>query len=104
MDFDLERYLNNGIERLAKDALITTLKNPRQGAFFLRFAAASHKAAKRRHEFELTGEHIPSFLIASITENCNLQCTGCYARANSTCSETRELPVNGKEFLKKRKP
>ena len=93
MSIELEQYLNNGIERLVKDALKATLKNPRQSSFFLQFAAASHKAAKHRHEFELCGEHIPSFLIASITNNCNLHCAGCYARANSVCDETRELPA-----------
>ena len=91
MSLDLEQYLNEGAERLVKDALRVTLKNPKQSAFFVRFAAASQKAAALRHDFELAGEHIPSFLIASITENCNLNCAGCYAHANHKCSETEEL-------------
>jgi len=94
MSFDLEQYLNNGIEQLVRDALRVTWKNPKQSAFFLRFTAATKKAARRRHEYELSGEHIPSFLIASITDNCNLHCAGCYALANHTCAEARELPAD----------
>ena len=94
MSFDLEQYLSREVERLVKDALRVTLKNPKQSAFFLRFSSAAQKAAARRHEFEEIGEHIPSFLIASITENCNLNCAGCYAQANHQCSESQELSVS----------
>lgn len=48
----------------------------------LRFAAASQAASRRRAEAEQGGEHIPPFLIASITSNCNLHCAGCYSRCN----------------------
>ena len=34
------------------------------------------------------GEHIPPFLIASITTRCNLHCKGCYARANHNCADS----------------
>lgn len=81
-DFDLEQYLNNGVEDIVKNALKATLKNPLETAFLMRYAKAAKKAGKRRHELELDGEHIPSFLIASITEDCNLRCAGCYAHAN----------------------
>lgn len=40
------------------------LKNPRESAFILKFAAASRAASKKRREAEDAGEHIPSFLIA----------------------------------------
>ena len=30
----------------------------------------------------IDGEHIPPFLIASITSKCNLHCAGCYSRCN----------------------
>ena len=92
-NIDLEQYLSREVERLVKDALRVTLKNPKQSAFFLRFSSAIKKAAARRHELELVGEHIPSFLIASITENCNLNCAGCYAQANHNCDESLELPI-----------
>ena len=91
--FDLERYLNEGVRRLFRDAVRLTLKHPEQSAFFMKMAAASKTAAAKRHEFERQKEHIPSFLIASITQNCNLRCSGCYSHANRTCGEVSQLPV-----------
>jgi len=92
--FDLERYLSSGIEQLIKDAVKVTFKNPKQSAFFLRFAKSAQKASKRRNEFERSGLHVPPFLIASITSDCNLKCLGCYSHANNSCEESQELPVN----------
>jgi MoaA/NifB/PqqE/SkfB family radical SAM enzyme len=46
------------------------------------FALRSANAAKLRVKSEKEGLHIPPFLIASITTQCNLRCRGCYDRAN----------------------
>ncbi len=80
--FDLQQHIVNGVERIVSDALKATLKNPRESAFMVKFASASRRASKRRLELENEGEHIPSFLIASITSSCNLHCAGCYSRCN----------------------
>lgn len=85
--FDIQTYLAEGVERIVSEALKATLSNPRESAFMLRFAAAAKKASKYRAEQESRGVHIPPFLIASITSSCNLHCAGCYARANSICSD-----------------
>lgn len=84
--FDLEAYLSEGMERLVKDVMRATLKSPRESLFLAQYALAAKRAEKRRHALEMEGEHAPSFLIASITEECNLHCTGCYARANAPCA------------------
>ena len=81
-NFDLQGYLTAGVERVVSDAVKATLRDPRESAFMLRFAAASRAASRRRRELEDAGEHIPSFLIASITSQCNLHCAGCYSRCN----------------------
>ncbi len=52
-----------------------------------RYALASRESSKRRAELESQGEHIPPFLIASITSSCNLHCEGCYARKNHIYSD-----------------
>ena len=80
--FDLQEYLSRGIERFVADVVKTTLKNPRESAFMLKFAAASAAASQKRKAAEARGQHIPSFLIASITSQCNLHCAGCYSRCN----------------------
>lgn len=53
----------------------------------MQYAKNSQKARKVRREKEEAGEHIPPFLIASITRECNLRCKGCYARANQSCHD-----------------
>ena len=80
--FDLQTYLTAGVEQVVTDALKATLKDPRESAFLLKFAAASRAASKKRQEAEDAGEHIPSYLIANITSACNLHCAGCYSRCN----------------------
>ena len=80
--FDLQEYLSKGIENFVADVVKATLKNPRESAFMLKFAAASAAASKKRKSAEAQGQHVPSFLIASITSQCNLHCAGCYSRCN----------------------
>ena len=81
-NFDLQGYLTKGVERIVTEAVKATLKNPKESAFMLKFAAASRVASKKRRKAEDNGEHIPPFLIASITSSCNLHCAGCYSRCN----------------------
>ena len=81
-NFDLQTYLAKGAEQLVADALKATLKNPKESAYIMKFALAVRAASKKRMLAEDNGEHIPSFLIASITSQCNLHCAGCYSRCN----------------------
>lgn len=81
-NFDLQNYLIEGVEGIVSEAIKATLNNPKESAFMLKFAAASRAASKNRRKAEDSGEHIPPFLIASITSKCNLHCAGCYSRCN----------------------
>ncbi len=89
--FNLAQYLTNGVERLVKEVLRATVRNPKASAFFTQYALSSKQAARRRQQLEAQGEHIPSFLICSITNQCNLHCAGCYDRANQSCERQTEL-------------
>ena len=91
--FDLDQYLTLGVESIVKDALAASLKNPKETAFLLSYALAGKRAAAARQRFAQEGKHIPSFLIASITNRCNLHCAGCYARANSICDDAETAPL-----------
>ncbi|MEL7608076.1 MAG: radical SAM protein [Bacillota bacterium] len=84
--FDLQQYLSDGVEELVSSILRAALGNPRESAFVAKFALYAKRASALRTKAEHRGEHIPSFLIASITDRCNLKCAGCYARANHACS------------------
>ena len=85
--FDLQKYLTEGVEQVIKDALKATLKDPRESAFLVKFAAACAVADRKRAANEKQGLHVPSYLIASITSSCNLHCEGCYSRANDATTD-----------------
>ncbi len=80
--FDIQEYMTKGVERVVSDTIKATLKNPKESAFMAGFAMASRSASQKRRVAEDRGEHIPPFLIASITSQCNLHCAGCYSRCN----------------------
>lgn len=97
--FDLVSYLSEGVEHIVRDMLRAAAGNPKEIAYFLRFAAYMKRASSRRAHSEKQGVHIPPFLIASITSRCNLHCAGCYARANHACSdEEAEGQLTGAEW------
>ncbi len=89
--FDLQAYLTEGVENVVADVMRATLKNPKESAFMARFALAVKAASQRRRAAEDAGEHVPSFLIASITSRCNLHCAGCYSRCNNATEDTEPV-------------
>ena len=100
-NFDLQAYLTGGVERVVTDAIKATLRNPKEGAFMLRFAAASRAASARRAELKKQGQHIPPFLIASITSKCNLHCAGCYSRCNNATHDSEPVAqLTSEEWLR----
>ena len=85
--FDIQRYLANGVENIVKNAFRASLKHPKETLFLIKFSKYAKKATAIRQSHKEKGNNIPVFLIASITNSCNLHCTGCYSRANGTCSD-----------------
>ena len=99
--FDLQKYLTEGVEQVVKDALKATVRDPRESAFLVQFAAACAVAAGRREKNEKTGLHVPSYLIASITSSCNLHCEGCYSRANDATTDCApSMQLTDEEWLR----
>jgi MoaA/NifB/PqqE/SkfB family radical SAM enzyme len=84
---ELTEYMNAAVRNLAVNV---GSSNMREKLFLLAFRRFVGNAAGLRSASEEQGEHIPSFLIASITNSCNLFCKGCYARANGLCGETEK--------------
>lgn len=100
-EFDIQQYMTEGVERVVADALKATLRNPKESAFMVKFAAASKAASKKRRVAEDNGEHIPPFLIASITSQCNLHCAGCYSRFNEATVDAAPVKqLTGDEWNK----
>ena len=90
-NFSLQEHIARGVEKIVADTLKATLRDPRESAFMVKFAAAANKATKRRLELAKEGLHVPSFLIASITSACNLHCAGCYSRCNEATVDTEPV-------------
>ena len=100
-EFDIQSYMTAGVERVVADSIRATLKNPKESAFMVKFAAASKKASKLRAKLEKEGTHVPPFLIASITSSCNLHCAGCYSRSNhATCDSEPVKQLTTEEWAK----
>ena len=98
--FNLQNHIAKGVERIISDTLKATMKDPRESAFMLKFAAASRKATKTRQKLAENGENIPSFLIASITSSCNLHCAGCYSRFNKATVDSKPVKqLSSEEWL-----
>ncbi len=100
-EFNIQEYMTEGVERIVSDAMKATFKNPRESAFMLGFAKASKAASKKRRLAEEKGEHIPPFLIASITSKCNLHCAGCYSRCNHATTDSEPVKqLTSEEWFK----
>lgn len=91
-NFDIQEYLAKCAENIIKNAISATFKNPKETLFLAKFIKNSRKATKIRKEYAKKDINIPAFLIASITSRCNLHCTGCYSRANESCSD--DITIN----------
>lgn len=93
--------MTRGVVRVVPDSLRATAKNEKESAFMKRFALASRAASKKRYAAEKQGEHIPPFLIASITSTCNLHCAGCYSRSNQACCDSKPVDqLSGEDWDK----
>ena len=85
---DMQSYMTRGVAKVVAGALLATAANPKEAAFMRSFSKAAFRASRKRAATEKAGEHIPAFLIASITGRCNLHCAGCYSRANHACGDS----------------
>lgn len=74
MEKNLQQYLTTGVRNLVRELSKAAFRNPKAAAFMAEYALSNRSANHRRKEFEDRGEHIPPFLIASITTRCNLHC------------------------------
>ncbi len=99
MAFNIQGYMTRGVIRVVTDSLRATAKNKKESEYMKSFAKASRAASKERYAAEKQGEHIPPFLIASITSSCNLHCAGCYSRSNNACCDSKPVDqLTGEEW------
>lgn len=82
---NLTAFMNHGIKNLLKTITRYYIKDREGRAFLSHILPSIQKSADIRNSYEKKGTHIPPFLIASIASQCNLHCSGCYARASGAC-------------------
>ena len=98
--FDLNKYMNCAIESIVPDIYKSTLKNPKETVFISKYMNSNKRNSIKRDAYFMKGQHIPVFLIASITSSCNMHCKGCYARANGMCNDAKtDEPLSSGEWL-----
>lgn len=90
---NLGNFMDESIRDLFKDALRINFRDPRQALFLYKAMKEQQQAAQRRSKYEEEGLHVPPFMIASITHRCNLNCSGCYARAIHKPHDTEMDPT-----------
>jgi MoaA/NifB/PqqE/SkfB family radical SAM enzyme len=81
--------MNASIKNMAVTALRFFARNRTEFQFVTKLVPALRAGAKRRNKSEKSGVHIPPFLIASVSSQCNLRCAGCYARAGGSCGDEK---------------
>jgi len=75
------RLFDQSIHRFFGDALKVTQGDPRMARAMLGMVRNQRRASALRESWAEKGVHVPPFVITSITKRCNLNCKGCYARA-----------------------
>lgn len=89
---NLSLLFDEGIASILKTAGRFYLGNAKGLAFLARTVPAMQRSAALRKRQEAQGLHVPPFLIASVASQCNLRCTGCYARAGGGCGGNHGEP------------
>ena len=80
----LKNVLDNIDPIMTRVLLPWAFRHPRYLPTFIRLARSYKHTERLREDAKLNGLMVPPFLILSITSQCNLHCTGCYAAAAGT--------------------
>lgn len=88
---DFRFQLNDTLKIFFKDAVKVSIRHPSQALFFLKTLRWQKKASKTRENFEQQNVHVPPIMIFSVTQQCNLNCLGCYAKATRQGQKKHEL-------------
>jgi len=81
---EISAYISDGILRLLRSVRKESLLTRREKWFLLRQSFIQKQKQHLRKKQDIP---IPPFIIASITERCNLHCQGCYARGCGFCTD-----------------
>ncbi|MDD3925585.1 MAG: radical SAM protein [bacterium] len=80
---DCNTLLNKSIDAFLKDALKLVYSKPAMASFVAKAIYLQKKAAQKRVKYGEQGLQVPPYMIISVTNRCNLQCKGCYSKAQN---------------------
>lgn len=72
-------YFNRRISGIFMQAFWLSLRKPAMIKFLVGTIRHQQASARRREQWRAEGLDVPPVMIVSITHQCNLRCTGCYA-------------------------
>lgn len=78
--------MEKGIDRILGSARAYYKNNSGRNKYINSFVSSVIKNTMKRKKWAKKGVNIPPMLIASVTDDCNLCCKGCYAQANESKS------------------
>ena len=79
--------LNKALKIFFSNALKIGISSPSQAFSFFKTILWLGKAARLRAKWKREKIHVPPIIIFSITDQCNMDCKGCYDRAIHTSDE-----------------
>lgn len=92
--------LNSDITTLFRQALSLSLRHIHLLPHFTKAFFHQRSALKRREMHLKAGTHVPPFMIISVTNKCNLKCSGCYSHAQNTIGSKEMSPEKLDGLLK----
>jgi len=97
------KLMNKALRGLFTDALKISLKSPRMAYFIFKTIRWQKEAFQLRSCWGNKGVHVPPYMIASITNRCNLKCKGCYAQSQQRATETEVTEERLREIIREAK-
>ncbi len=94
---DYKRTLDNNIIKFFRNLISISFTLPNYLPFTLKTLLSQVKGIRQRRYWKKRGLEVPPVLIASITNRCNLKCSGCY---NSQRENTSGNDMEREIFLK----
>ena len=80
-NIDYNTQLNSSIKSFLENAVNVISTNQAMMEYALEALPMQEKATRLREEYGKQGIQVPPYMIISITNRCNLQCKGCYSKA-----------------------
>lgn len=94
---DSNDFFESGIKSFFKNSLLFNLKYYKSVPFIALSIIHQYIAFQKRKKMVKKGVNVPPVMALSITDKCNLNCTGCYLKSQK---RTKKAPITDQEIEK----